>query len=139
MTGTWPIRRQNQLQRHIAKGAYAGKHRDRKGTRGYKYENHRQHGKYNIHIRKTRKAYYTIQMDGPDGARFIDVMVSSSGLAYVMENEDGTAVYSSDGRTYPDGVYDELQALHLAREAFKNEYGGKGIEGMDKEGTGQAE
>lgn len=88
---------------------------------------------------KTRKTYYTIQMDGPEGARFIDVMVLDSGLAYVMENEDGTAVYGSDGRTYDDVVYDELQALHLAREAFENDYGGRTVEGVDKEGIRQTE
>lgn len=75
---------------------------------------------------KTRKAYYTIQMGGSEGACYIDAMVSDSGLAYVMENEDGATVYGADGRTYPDVVYDELQALQLAREAFQKEYGGKG-------------
>lgn len=77
-------------------------------------------------LEKTRKVHYTIQMDGPEGTCYIDVMVSDSGLAYVMENADGTVVYGADGGTYPDVVYDELQALQLAREAFQKEYGGKG-------------
>lgn len=70
-----------------------------------------------------RRACYTIQMDGFEGSRYIDVMMSDSGLAYVMENEDGTAVYGPDGTTYAGVIYDELQALQLARETFEKEYG----------------
>lgn len=52
-------------------------------------------------------------------------LLTNSGLAYILQNEDGTTAYSrSHNRTYPDYQYDESQVISMVLADF-NKYEGK--------------
>lgn len=59
--------------------------------------------------------------------RFVDVKVCpDSGLVYVMQNEDGSTVYTGEwvtDRTVPGYAYDEKEVVRLVKEVYEKEYG----------------
>ena len=59
--------------------------------------------------------------------RFVDVKVCpDTGLVYVMQNEDGSTVYTGEwdaGNSVPGYAYDESEVLRLVKEAHQQEKG----------------
>lgn len=69
--------------------------------------------------------------------RFVDVKVCpDSGLVYVMENEDGSTVYTGEwapGATVPGYAYDEKEVVRFVKEVYEKEYGMQSLDGLIKE------
>lgn len=70
-----------------------------------------------------RRIFYTVQIDID---KVVDVMVADNGnLIYVMQNADGSAVYSKDkgnDYTFPDYDYNDLEACSLVMCEYRNEF-----------------
>lgn len=71
---------------------------------------------------KLKRIFYTVELDEH---RFVDIMISEEcRTVYAMQNEDGSTVYgNTNDDTYPKFIYDEEQAISLARAAYEKEYG----------------
>ena len=71
-----------------------------------------------------RRIFYTVQIDID---KVVDVMVADNGnLIYVMQNTDGSTVYSKDkgnDYTFPDYDYSEEEACRLALDEYRKEFG----------------
>ena len=67
-------------------------------------------------------AYYEIEL-ADDILVNVKILIKS-GLAYVLQNEDGTTAYSrSHNQTYPGYQYDESQVISLVLADFKKHKG----------------
>ena len=70
-----------------------------------------------------RRIFYTVEIENN---KVVDIMVANNGnLVYVMQNADGSTVYSKDkgnDYTFPDYHYNELEACNLALNEYRNEF-----------------